>query len=84
MRIDPWLYASGFDTRRLPGAVRIQYGGSVTPDNVSELMGMANIDGALVGGASLKPDVFSDREVFLTVPRPFLLAILDGWGASPP
>ena len=40
-------------------AVRIQYGGSVTPDNVSEIMGMANVDGALVGGASLKSDVFS-------------------------
>jgi triosephosphate isomerase len=40
-------------------AVRIQYGGSVTPDNASELMAAANIDGALVGGASLKPDVFA-------------------------
>ncbi|MCR3955991.1 MAG: triose-phosphate isomerase [Gudongella sp.] len=38
-------------------AVRIQYGGSVKPGNVSELMSMENIDGALVGGASLKsPD----------------------------
>lgn len=40
-------------------ALRIQYGGSVTPDNVDELMSMPNIDGALVGGASLKPDVFA-------------------------
>ncbi|EKD27529.1 MAG: triosephosphate isomerase [uncultured bacterium] len=39
--------------------VRIQYGGSVKPDNIKELMGKANIDGALVGGASLKPDSFS-------------------------
>jgi triosephosphate isomerase len=39
--------------------IRIQYGGSVTPENISELMAMSNIDGALVGGASLKPDVFS-------------------------
>jgi len=39
--------------------VRIQYGGSVKPDNVSELMGMEDIDGALVGGASLKADSFS-------------------------
>ncbi len=45
--------------RETAESVRIQYGGSVTPDNVSELMGMANVDGALVGGASLKPDVFS-------------------------
>jgi len=36
----------------------IQYGGSVKPDNVSALMAMENIDGALVGGASLKTDTF--------------------------
>lgn len=36
--------------------IRIQYGGSVKTDNVSELMGMSDIDGALVGGASLKAD----------------------------
>ncbi len=40
-------------------AVRIQYGGSVKPDNVKELMGMEDIDGALVGGAALKADSFS-------------------------
>jgi len=38
--------------------VRILYGGSVTPDNISELIDMGDIDGALVGGASLKPDTF--------------------------
>ena len=38
--------------------VRIQYGGSVKPDNAKELMGVANVDGALVGGASLKADDF--------------------------
>jgi triosephosphate isomerase len=38
--------------------VRIQYGGSVKPDNVDQLMGKPNIDGALVGGASLKTDSF--------------------------
>jgi triosephosphate isomerase len=37
---------------------RIQYGGSVKPDNVTELMNQADIDGALVGGASLKADSF--------------------------
>ncbi len=37
----------------------IQYGGSVKPDNVKELMSMPNIDGALVGGASLKADSFA-------------------------
>jgi triosephosphate isomerase len=40
------------------GGVRIQYGGSVKPDNVDELMGQPDIDGALVGGASLKADSF--------------------------
>lgn len=36
----------------------IQYGGSVKPDNAAQLMAMENIDGALVGGASLKADTF--------------------------
>ena len=40
-------------------AVRIQYGGSVKPSNVAELMGQKDIDGALVGGASLDPDEFA-------------------------
>lgn len=35
--------------------VRIQYGGSVKPGNVVEIMGQSDIDGALVGGASLEP-----------------------------
>jgi triosephosphate isomerase len=39
-------------------ATVIQYGGSVKPDNVKGLMAKANIDGALVGGASLQPDTF--------------------------
>jgi triosephosphate isomerase len=39
-------------------ATRILYGGSVKPDNVDELMAQADIDGALVGGASLKADSF--------------------------
>lgn len=38
--------------------VIIQYGGSVKPNNASELMNMEDIDGALVGGASLKPEDF--------------------------
>lgn len=37
-------------------AVRVQYGGSVKPDNIAEFMAHADIDGALVGGASLTPD----------------------------
>ena len=39
-------------------AVRIQYGGSVKPENAQELMSQPDIDGALVGGASLDPDDF--------------------------
>ncbi len=39
-------------------AIRILYGGSVKPSNAAELMGVANVDGALVGGASLKADDF--------------------------
>jgi triosephosphate isomerase len=38
--------------------VRILYGGSVTKDNIGELIAIEDIDGALVGGASLKPDGF--------------------------
>ena len=40
-------------------AVRIQYGGSVKPESAKELLGMEHIDGALVGGASLKADSFA-------------------------
>ncbi len=40
--------------------VRILYGGSVKPDNAKELLNMENIDGALVGGASLKAEQFLD------------------------
>nr|WP_297395373.1 triose-phosphate isomerase [uncultured Peptostreptococcus sp.] len=42
----------------LADQVRIQYGGSVKPANVAEIMGQSDIDGALVGGASLKPADF--------------------------
>jgi triosephosphate isomerase len=38
--------------------MRILYGGSVKPSNAKELMGVADVDGALVGGASLKADEF--------------------------
>jgi triosephosphate isomerase len=40
-------------------AIRILYGGSVKPENACELLCQAEIDGALVGGASLKPDSFA-------------------------
>jgi triosephosphate isomerase (TIM) len=48
--------AHGDDTA---AAVRIQYGGSVKPSNTAELLAQADIDGALVGGASLDPDDFA-------------------------
>lgn len=41
------------------GGITIQYGGSVKPENTKELMSQPDIDGALVGGASLKSDSFS-------------------------
>jgi triosephosphate isomerase len=40
-------------------AIRVQYGGSVKPGNIAELMSQPDIDGALVGGASLDPDEFA-------------------------
>ncbi len=43
----------------LADEVRLQYGGSVKPDNVKDLMAQPDIDGALVGGASLKVDSFA-------------------------
>ena len=39
--------------------MRILYGGSVKPDNAAELLAMPDIDGALVGGASLEPASFA-------------------------
>ncbi len=39
-------------------SLRILYGGSVTPENIDSLMACPDVDGALVGGASLKPDSF--------------------------
>jgi len=51
------LLADLYDTD-LAQAVRIQYGGSVKPDNAHDLLAQPDIDGALVGGASLKVDSF--------------------------
>ena len=57
--------AHAFMRRHLEGrygaggaAMRLLYGGSVKPGNAAELMAVANVDGALVGGASLKADDF--------------------------
>jgi triosephosphate isomerase len=43
----------------LAKSMRILYGGSVKPNNIAELMAMPDVDGALVGGASLDPETFS-------------------------
>jgi triosephosphate isomerase (TIM) len=40
--------------------MRILYGGSVKPDNARELLALPDVDGALVGGASLEPDSFAE------------------------
>jgi triosephosphate isomerase len=50
-------FAKTYDPEFAQG-LRILYGGSVKPSNVKDLMAMADIDGALVGGASLEPDSF--------------------------
>jgi len=52
------LLAEMYDTA-LAQSVRILYGGSVKPANVRELMALADVDGALVGGASLDAGTFS-------------------------
>jgi len=49
----------GLYSREIAGEIRIQYGGSVTPENVKGLMIQEDIDGALVGGASLQAETFS-------------------------
>ena len=43
---------------RIPSATRILYGGSVNPKNAAEILALADVDGALVGGASLKAEDF--------------------------
>ncbi len=50
---------TGIYDNDLPQRMRIQYGGSVKPENIDSLMAKENIDGALVGGASLKTDSFA-------------------------
>jgi triosephosphate isomerase len=50
---------AGRADRTTADAVRILYGGSVTADNIDSLMAKPDIDGVLVGGASLRADSFS-------------------------
>ncbi len=51
--------ASGICGQETAAQIRIQYGGSVKASNIAELMAQPDIDGALVGGASLDPDEFA-------------------------
>lgn len=55
--IRTWL--AGAYSRGVADSIVIQYGGSVKPHNVDELMAQADIDGALVGGASLQAESFA-------------------------
>ena len=56
-RSAPASARAGATTR--PTTVRIQYGGSVKAGTTAELMAQPDVDGALVGGASLDPDEFA-------------------------
>jgi triosephosphate isomerase len=48
-----------FYSRKVSEEIRIQYGGSVTPDNIKGLMNQPDVDGALVGGGCLKAESFA-------------------------
>jgi len=50
----------GDRSKQVAAAVRILYGGSVKPDNAVELFAEPDVDGALVGGASLEPQAFAE------------------------
>jgi triosephosphate isomerase len=52
------VFADGY-AKKEADEIRVLYGGSVKPDNIAGLMSQADIDGALVGGASLKADSFA-------------------------
>ena len=75
--------------------MRILYGGSVKPDNAAELLALEDVDGALVGGASLEAESFARdhrRGAAMsippgaqTLPAPRVcLVVLDGWGIAEP
>ena len=79
-------------------ALLIQYGGSVKPDNAASLMHQPDVDGALVGGASLKADQFLPivRRDQVALPRrrpammwgqvsnlPVVLRVVKKWGLAP-
>ena len=51
-------FVAGLHGAHIAQSLRIQYGGSVNPANVAELMSVPDVDGALVGGASLSAEKF--------------------------
>lgn len=53
------ILSQGYD-ESTAASVRLQYGGSVKPDNIADLMAQVDIDGALVGGASLNAESFAE------------------------
>ncbi len=63
--------------------VPLLYGGSVKPENAAELLSQPDVDGALVGGASLEVDSFT--AICETAASALVaLVVLDGWGCAPP
>ena len=50
----------GDRSQQAAGAIRVLYGGSVKPDNAAEILAQPDVDGALVGGASLDPEGFAE------------------------
>ena len=78
-----------------PQRTRVLYGGSVKPDNAAELLALPDVDGALVGGASLDAESFAAivarrRLMSRCLPGPgalpapaAVLVVLDGWGLAP-
>jgi triosephosphate isomerase len=53
----------------IASAIRVLYGGSVTPQNIESLLVSDTIDGALVGGACLDPDSFATLVRIAQIPR---------------
>ena len=66
--------------------MRLQYGGSVKPDNAAEILAQPDVDGALVGGASLDPEGFARIVAAAARDRrsAVVLVVLDGWGLAEP
>ena len=59
---------AGFD-QQAAEQVRVQYGGSLKPDNAEELLALPDIDGGLIGGASLEADAFAKVVEFAAATR---------------